>query len=255
VVNLGNNKFKFTTKTPHGLTQDSKVILKKEFSVETQKIRYKQHKYTLPTQREFSVIVVDEYTFCIYFDNYILVNVRNYDIDNTGAILEFLNFFPYECVNDDNNFIIKSYGKEYNGAIGAKYGYTNGDINEDGILNSKDETILNVEDMSSTMVHLNKPLPYIVNEGSVFIKNTWHLKDDNLSFDDENIQIFENRYFIGSFITLSTDINYKVGDDNLIGEKFLSEVTNDIIPEIIDNEKRQFLPSMMKDSKLNVFRP
>ena len=239
-INEGNNRFKFTTDTPHGLTPSSRVTLKKEFSPAVAAQRLQNRKYTIPTQREFPVEIISPKEFYIDFNNYILVNVVNYDINKTGALLEFIGIKPYECVNDINNIEVKSMGVTYNGGIGLIY---------DRFAEQETGSMYtNEEDLSATLVTFTTPMPYIIDNGSVYVKHTWHLKDDGVTFDDVNIKIYESSVFSGSFISLSQDTCYKVGDDKLVGEKFLNEVLESIVPEIVDNEKRQFLPAMAKGS-------
>ena len=100
--------FTFKTTVPHGMSSGDKIILEKAFIRPIFYARQHEGKYTNTTQREFEINVVDEKTFTIAFENYELVEVKNHAFAENNAILEILSHNMYECVNDVNNFIIKS---------------------------------------------------------------------------------------------------------------------------------------------------
>lgn len=232
-VEKQDGKFVFTSLTPHNFNSSSKVILKKEFNENEYQTRLEQRLYTITTQKELPVSVIDSHRFTIDFDEYVLVDVVNYAAEDKDSVLEFLNINPYEFVNNEYEFEIKSFGKTYKGKIGLSF-------------DEESKTYTNEEDAIAGYVVFDEIIPHIKEEGTVHLRNTWHFKNGTEEFDYENISIYESGYFLSSFIGISETTSYKVGDDNLIGEKFLKEVAETITPEIIDNEKRQFVPAMTK---------
>lgn len=235
----GRHIFTFTTQIPHGLNDDSKLVLRKDFSdevrekrLEATSDRYPLH--TVSTEKEVTPIIVDENTFQIEFLNFEMYDVENLDIHNKRGLLRLINNTPYECVNDEYNIIVKSAGKEYKGTIGAKYsavikGWING------------------EDYAAENIILDKPIPYVDGIGKVYIKNTWHLKyGSENEFDSENIAVYEYGYNMVSSISLSNSMEYRNTDVEVIAGKYTEDITKSIVPDIVDNEKRQFTPVMAK---------
>lgn len=232
-VDKESGEFIFTTSTPHNLNSSSKVILRKEFTVDSMEDRKRKDLYTMPTQREVNIRIKDEFSFYVDLPKYILVEVENFDINNNGALLKFLDIHPYECVNDQFNIEVKSMGGTYYGGMNR---------NED-----------NIEDLNGEIVSFDKPMPYIIERGFIYVKNTWHLKDKtDGEFDDLNITMYESGYFLSNFIGLSENTCYKVGDDYTIGKRFLNDIMPSLIPSVNDNEKRQFLPAMAKGNTFKI---
>ena len=50
-------------------------------------------------------------------------------------------------------------------------------------------------------------------------------------------------------LPLATSVSYNGGDDVVVG-KILNEITNSVVPPIIDNEKRQFSPAIAQGNIL-----
>lgn len=236
--NSNHTFFTFKTTVPHGMSSGDKIILEKAFIRPIFYARQHEGKYTNTTQREFEVNVVDEQTFTIAFENYELVEVKNHALVENNAILEILSHNMYECVNDVNNFIIKSMGVEYIGKRGFVQDSKTGEEIDELYLTSK-------------CIVFEKPIPYLNNVGSVFVKNTWHLKDDNETFDDENIFISDNGEYMTTSIPLSTSISYKSTENNVFSN-ILQEVREMATPQIIDNEKRQFMPAIAQGNNLKL---
>ncbi len=233
--------FNFRTEKPHGLTYPYEVVLTKAFTEETWRQRQSSNppKYTHTTSRKFQANIIDDFNFYIEFNDYELVEVENMVVGKQPAILSVLDRSIYECVNDTNNFVIKTLGKEHIG----KQGLIWDEINKE---------YTNEEDNLGMSIIFTESFPHIKGKGYVFVKNTWHLLDDNTNFDDINITIHENNNNLSSTITLSTSENYKVGDSDVITKKYLEDITQSIIPEIIDNEKRQFLPAINQGTMLKL---
>ena len=230
----GKNVFQFTTTCSHGLSNGDTVLLVKQFVEDTRKYRLENHKYTFPTEKECEVEVIDDLNFVIKFSNYAFVNVENYDSGNHGAQLVFKDNPIQYYVNDDTNIEIVSSGETLTGSIGLKY-----QINEE----TGEEECTNAEDFSAITAGFDKPLPHIVFNGFVYVKNTWHLKcGSDTEFDGENIRIYNRHFYLSNFLLLGNAESYKVDDDAVVAKNFLAEMTKDIIPDIVDNEKRQFIP-------------
>ena len=238
----GIHVFSFTTVFPHGLTNDSKLLLRKEFSdeIKDERLKYingeRPPLHTMSTEKQVTPVVIDDKTFQIEFSEYELYDVENFDIEGHGALLRLIDRTPYECVNDEWNITAKSVGVEYQGQIGARY-------------DPKTEEWENGEDYVSEIIVFAKPMPYIDGIGKVYIKNTWHLKYDSKTeteFDTDNIGIYEYGYNMVSSISLSNSMEYKNSDSKIVAEKYMEDITASIIPDIIDNEKRQFMPVMAK---------
>lgn len=237
----GVHVFSFTTAIPHGLTTNSKLILRKEFSDEVKEKRLKYIDgerpplHTMSTEKQVTPKIIDNNKFQIEFFEYELYDVENFDIEEHGALLRLTDRTPYECVNDEWNITAKSVGVEYQGRIGAMY-------------DAETEEWVNGEDYVSEVIVFAQPMPYIKEYGKVYIKNTWHLKyGSENEFDNENIHIYEYGYNMISTIELTNSIEYKNCDSKMVTEKYMKDVTTNIIPDIIDNEKRQFIPMMAKD--------
>ena len=231
--------FKFKTPTPHCLTSSSKVILRKTWCETDYNSRMKQHLAVHPTENVYPIEVLDENTFFIKFDDYVLVDVVDYADGNYSA-LDFVDIDLYTHVWDETSVEISSYGKHYVGSIGLNY-------------DTKTQTFTNEEDFAAKLIFFEKKIKNIKEKDTVYLRNNWHLLDGELSFDNINISIFEYGNFITpTMVGVSESTCYKVGDDTLVGEKFMEEITKSIIPEIIDNEKRQFLPAMAKGKTFKI---
>lgn len=225
--------FVFTTPIPHCLTSESKVILRKEYVENEYQRRMDLHLSVMPTENVFSIEVIDDCSFFIKIDDYILVDVVNYS-ENDVSALDFVNVNIYSCVNDERNVEVKSFGKTYKGCIGLIYDGKTGEYT-------------NEEDFAAGLMFFNTKIKNLKENDNVYLKYNWHLKEGTDVFDDVNIMLFEyGHYFTPSMIGVSESTSYKMGDDNFVAEKFLKDVTESITPEIIDNEKRQFLPAMAK---------
>ena len=243
--------FNFKTEHPHGLVYPYEVILTKEFNETTWKKRegldnngkrkdkFTPPKYTCTTSRKYKANIIDDFNFYIEFNNYDLIEVENMAVGNQPAILDIIDRSIYECVNDTYNFIVKTLGVEYVGKQGL-------------IWNGITEEYTNEEDDLGESIVFTVPFSHIKGRGYIFVKNTWHLLDDNTNFDDVNITIRENNLNLATEIAFSTSESYNLGNEDVVVDKYLDDVTQSVIPEIIDNEKRQFLPAIMQGTFLKL---
>lgn len=232
-VETMEGEFVFRTPVPHCLKTNSKVILRKEYNENECRTRMSRHLSIIPTENVFDIEVIDENSFIIRFDDYVLLDVVNYAEGNRNA-LEFVGTNIYNCVNNEHNIEVKSFGNTYYGSIGLVYDETTGEC-------------VNEEDFSAGLVFFNQKIANLKDEDKVYLKFNWHFKEGTNDFDDINIKMFEYGYFITpTVVGISESTSYKVDDDNVVGEKFLKEISNVILPDIVDNEKRQFLPAMAK---------
>ena len=106
---------------------------------------------------------------------------------------------------------------------------------------------IQVESTAPNRILFQHPLNTLADINSVFIRNTWHMKDDSDMFDDVNIELFENKFFISTIIPLSTNVEYKEIEKTEIAKQYVYDANVFSLPEIIDNEKRQFCPVIKKN--------
>ena len=243
-INLSDNNatvFTFKTVEPHGLAQDSSVMLVKAFARDVVPIRQQARKYTHTTQREYNIEIVDIKTFNIRFENYELIEVENFALPGGNAVIQTLEKTMFEYSNDvdNNNFIIKSMGVEYRGSRGL-------------VWDEEKQEYMNEMTSTANSIVFNEPIPSLNGRGSVFVKNTWHLKDDNETFDIVNISIYDDNNHMTTSIPLLTSANFKISDDESIVDKYYNDIMEQLVPEIIDNEKRQFLPSIAQGKSLKL---
>lgn len=216
-VESGNSYvIKFKTTQKHGLKNGDTLVFTRNFgafSVENELI------VTLITDTEFSVSVPLVY----------LVDVENYALEGENGMLEFKNTTPYNCVRDVNNIVIYNMGKSITAYM----------------LKSEDK--YSGEDFGYEMIFCNAPLTNLSKKGSVFVENTWYF-DENKQFD-KSIKISEKGSCLTSTVGLVRDESYSITDSSYNSLSFLKEIKNDIIPDIIDNEKQQFVPMIKKGTK------
>ena len=80
----GIHVFSFTTVFPHGLTNGSKLVLRKEFSNETkeERLKYIDGKrpplYTMSTEKQVTPVVIDDKTFQIEFSEYFKTETNHF---------------------------------------------------------------------------------------------------------------------------------------------------------------------------------
>lgn len=228
--------FTFITDEPHEFTPPYKILLVKSFGGDESSgltSREMHNQYTHTTQKEVFVDVVDSRTFNITFNNYELANVTNLAYSYNNALLETLDKPFYEYVNDEKRIIVRSMNVEYQG--------------------------VGIEDNGHELITFQTPINNLDGDGLVFIKNTWHLKTietqigDDDEFDDINIQIYNgSEEHFTSAIQMSNSIDYKTVDENQLIQQLMSEITSSITPQIVDNEKRQFLPAIAQGSSLKI---
>ena len=246
VQNLSDNNvttFRFVSEEPHGLQDGDKVVLEKSFDRTRYTDREKRHKYVNTTTRIYEINIIDGITFDIEFLNYEMVIVRNYANRESNAILDIISKSMYECVNDVDIFTIKTMGKEYTGKIGI-------------IRHPETGEIINATDARAQCIIFDEPLPHIVGEGNVFVKNTWHLSEENDKFNSgefntNDIRIYDETPYMSTAVPLSIAASYKLDDERMVNN-MVNDIINDVVPEIIDNEKRQFSPMIKQGSTLKL---
>lgn len=238
-----NNVTVFTFKTvePHGLTPSCKVLLVKSFHRYEKIIRKKTRKYTHTTQREYNVDITGVNTFNIKFENYEFIKVENFALPGNNAIIQTLEKTMFEYVNDvdNHNFIIKSMGVEYRGSRGL-------------IWDEEKEEYLNELTSAANSIIFDEPIPSLNGVGSVYVKNTWHLRDDNQTFDIANIEVYNDTNNMLTTLPLFTSEDFKIIDEKLTVEKYVNEVFETIVPDIVDNEKRQFSPAIAQGNSIKL---
>ena len=229
---LSTNKndlvYTFKSEEPHHITSPYEVVLVKSYEGDEYIKRCDSDSYTIPTSKKMTAVIVDAFTFKLVFRKWELIEVSNLSNDKYSAALRLLNNNIYELVNDTKAIDIKSMGKEYQGFQGLRRDIISGEY-------------VNEEDWASEMIMVKYALPHIKEKGNVYIRNTWHLNSDG-EFDNINIKIYEDSNYIASTIGLSTSDSYKLDDDNVVTQNLLNELSYNMIPEVTDNEKRQFLP-------------
>lgn len=216
----------------HGLKDGDTIVFTRKFG----KI--------LTVDNEVAVKVKNANSFSITIPKYLLLNVNNLALKDDNAILEFKDITPYKCVNDITNFTIYSVGKQIKGSM-----QVNKDEQNDTDAIGEQDTL--VEDYSYELVFCDKPINNIVEDGLVFVENTWFFKNgsDVIEFDD-TLEINEKNTFLTTSIGIAHDESYTISDSTHESNMFLQEIKQDIIPDIIDNEKQQFIPMKKQDDEL-----
>ena len=238
-----NNVTVFTFKTvePHGLVSSCKVLLVKEFNSDTKILRETVGKYTHTTQREYIAEIIDINTFIIRFENYELIEVENFASPSNNAVIQTLEKTMFEYTNDvdHNNFVIKSMGVEYYGSRGL-------------IWDDEKKEYLNVSTSNANSIVFDEPIPSLNGVGFVYVKNTWHLMDDNQTFDIANIRVYNDTNNMLTTLPLFTSEDFKIIDEKLAVEKYVNEIFETIVPDIVDNEKRQFSPAIAQGNSIKL---
>ena len=213
-----SSTFTFKCKAPHGLEDNSKITLVRKSS---------------NTKNTFICKKINDCDFSISIPKYWLVTVHNYAEKGTNASLEVIDKDVYTCVSNIIDITIYSNGKELKCSLGGR--------------TSEDEEYLYEEDLVSRCLVCNEPLDNIKGDGKINILNTWHLKDGE--FDKDNVTVLEDEYFFSSMLPLDNILSFSVNDNSALLETQLNTLTNELLPEIIDNEKQQFIPMIVqKDS-------
>ena len=192
----------------HSLNTGDKVLLR----------LYRDEKF--PIAHDFNVMVIDNKTFMINIPLYQMVEVENYSSINDKALLVLKNGYIYNYVKDIN-------------AIKLMYG----DITINGYINDNQN---NEEDLTAEAIICDKQLGF-TGKGFIILYCDWFLGDDNLSFNN-NIVIEDAN--ISLDVSIIIDNNESCGLEDEAGnvKRYLEDVKTSIIPEIVDNEKRQFSP-------------
>ena len=253
----GKMVYTFKSFGQHNLKDGDKIILRKEFVDKFDSYgnlieanftdRVNKHQYTGSTQKIMPVTVIDDRYFAITFDEYVLAEVENYALPNEPALLHFTKMRPETLVNDTHYFTFKSSGIIYEGHCSDIW---------------DDDEMLNAEDLSADTIVIDKVLPNIIDDGFIFVKNTWHTKCilaidpetkmetvvDTIAFDSSNIEFYETESFLTATIPLFCNVEFKVLDNATVAENYFNDIVSQIVPKTIDYEKRQFSPEIKNNS-------
>lgn len=237
--------YTFETITKHGLMDNSTVNLIKNFIdkydengiliEDTFSQREKEGLYTEMTQQEAKIKVLSPTTFSISFEEYLLIKCINSSLPEFNAVISLVDKEIIDIVNNNLNVIIKSGGKVYKG----------------GRAEQTEELDRNP---GFTIIYFDMPIPSIIEDGYVYVKNTWFMKTsdniDLITFDSDNIEIKESGLFLDTVIPLTSTTEYKIYGNDVKCELYLKDIIDDVLPPIIDNEKCQFIP-IIKSSLTN----
>ena len=114
-------------------------------------------------------------------------------------------------------------GETMTGSVGIEY-------DENGVPT-------NEEDAASRIVTCNKPVDF--RDGYVEVKNDWFIKDGVFNL---GITFEEKFYAVDLGIPLECDTEYRLADAQKTLDDYVESLTNAILPEVIDNEKKRFIP-------------
>ena len=194
----------------------------------------KQGKITLilddsPFDKKYDYEALDGFNFIVYIPEYVMMEVSNYATTWENAILEPVDDYFAAYAFDVKNITLK-YGDEIiMGGVGIMY-------DEDGVPT-------NEEDAAARTVVCNKPVGFS-GHGFIDVKNDWFLKDGVFN---TNIIFAEDIYAMELGIPLERDTEYRLTDTQEMLNEYVETVKNVILPEIIDNEKRRFIPIYYDD--------
>ena len=224
-VNIGEvdeNGFKpvmIFTHEPHNLAKKGKVVLLPDNS---------------PFTKSYDYESIDKTTFIIHIPEFSVLEVNNYASGENNALIELVTDDLGAYVVNTTDIKLRFLNEEFSGR-------TQPLIDNNG-------TLLNAEDAAFRMILCDKPLPFNGN-GFVEVKNDWYLK--NGAFNT-NIRIEEELCGIDISIPLQHEPEYRASNEQEMLNAYLSDVQTSIIPEIVDNEKRQFFPVYYKNKCLKV---
>ena len=179
---------------------------------------------TIPYEKKYHYEVVDETTLILYIPEYIKIEVINYSSIDDNALLEPVSDNIHMLVGDAKNVTLRYIDNVFNG--GVYYSYDN------------EGNPTNEEDVAASSIICESSVGF-TGRGFIEIKNDWFF--DEGVFND-NIIIEEEDFAIEIPIPLECDPSYKLNDEQGALNGYLNAVKSSIIPEIVDNEKQQFIP-------------
>lgn len=188
----------------------------------------------VPFEKKYQYKVVDKTTFIIYIPEYIKIEVENYSTIYDNALIEPVGENIHMLVYDVKNITLRYLDVIFNG--GVYYSYDN------------DGNPTNEEDAASRSILCNSPVGF-TGRGFIEIKNDWFF---NGGVFNKSIVLEENDFGIEIPITLQYDPSYRLNDEQTVLNGYFNAIKASIIPEIVDNEKQQFIP-VIKYSKKGSF--
>lgn len=183
-----------------------------------------------PINKKFGVTVVNPTVFNIEIPKYEVIDVENVSSQGENALLLPIYEICSDFVRDVENIIIRYGGEDIEG----------------GVYISKTDSGIptNEEDIASKAIMCEKSVGF-VGVGVVEIKNDWHFDNDG-NFNT-SIIIQNHDFYLDVDIPIDNESSYKLNDEQLILNEYFEDVKASIIPEIVDNEKRQFIPVTGKE--------
>lgn len=209
------------TQGNHNLKNDGNVVLLLEGGA-------------MPFEKQYKYEVVDETSFIIYIPEYIKIGVENYSTMGDNALLEPVGENIHALVKDVRNITLRYANTIFNGSVYYSYDDEGHPTNE--------------EDAASCSIMCDSSVGF-TGRGFIEIKNDWFI--DGGVFDN-NIILEEDDFAIEIPVSLQYDPSYRLNDEQTALNGYFKAVKESIIPEIIDNEKRQFIP-IVKYSKKGSF--
>jgi 5-bromo-4-chloroindolyl phosphate hydrolysis protein len=225
------NELIYTFQTPmeHGLTDGESVYLLKKKQI----VRENGEVFEKTSNKTMNINFIDKRTFTLKFSKYTYALIQDLtQEDDEKTTILFTDTLPNNLVYNEKEMWIVVNGVEYRGVSLDLETEINGE--------------LQIEDGSSNKVVFDTLIKDVAFLGSVYVKNTWHMQDDNGTFDDKNIEMFINGLALLTCIPLSINTSFSVGDKNNTARMFLEDIKSEILPEVIDNEKRQFSPAIKR---------
>lgn len=194
----------------HGLTTGDKIVM-----------TLNRENYP-PAVHDFSVIVITDKKIQVNIPKFTLLNVKSYG----GDILTLNSGYVFDYIRDHNNISIES-----------------GDIQITGSINVNTD---NEEDATSEAILCDKSVDFD-GDGTVRVLNDWYLinNEDNETFFNSDITIEDRRVSLDISLMLEDSTAYNLDDEQAILNGYLKDVERSIIPEVVDNEKRQFTPVIL----------
>lgn len=244
VNNDGTLVYTFKTQEKHKLKNGERILLIKKFVDKFDENgtliepnfseRQQRSSYTNETKKIVPIHVISDTEFTISFSEFTYTLIEYTNNGDGTSILHVMDPSIEYIVNDNQHVIISVGDSVYQGAT-EKLKDDNGTWE------------IQVESSAPNRILFQHPLNTLADINSVFIRNTWHMKDDSDMFDDVNIELFENKFFISTIIPLSTNVEYKEIEKTEIAKQYVHDANVFSLPEIIDNEKRQFCPVIKKN--------
>lgn len=176
-----------------------------------------------PFIKEYEYEIVDAFKFIVYFPEFVTLHVNNYGSMGGNAVLEAVDDDFREYVADSKNITLRYMNEILVGSVGIEY-------DENGVPT-------NEEDAAARIVTCDKPVYF--RDGHVDVKTDWFLKDGVFN---TGITFEEKYYAIELDIPLERDAEYRLADTQKTLDDYVESLTNAILPEVIDNEKKRFIP-------------